>query len=469
MLKRLTLMGGGACAGLMVAQAALAGADVTVRFVGEFVGGGGSDIASYGQSDGIFAYSVATTSCNIGDQHLKWYSFNNEHPVIAQNLYRLTENGRFEQVGMSWLKHGFCAVSEPGCLATCNASATDCTELGIGCADTYWADLNANGLGPRSDINATTGVNAFTFNPSGPGNIRGRLQVHADDTDPAMYPNARYFAEAQYVTEDDAEDGNDLNNASYIEVSIAGNTSRSMTRISDTNWQIRAIQAWRDNVPGVTLGQVLVPDDGLLTVGSRVVDNGDGSWTYEYAIHNMNSHASLRWFGVPVPECVEITNAGFNDVAYHSGEIFDGTDWPFQRVGGNAFWNTESFGQNPDANALRWGTMYTYWFTANTPPVDVTSTMLPFRLTPVFTGATVPAPSAACPVSCPADVFPSNMDGSYGNGQINIDDLLAIINNFGGSDPQFDPSPENPDGTFGNGITNIDDLLVILNSFGACP
>jgi hypothetical protein len=74
-----------------------------------------------------------------------------------------------------------------------------------------------------------------------------------------------------------------------------------------------------------------------------------------------------------------------------------------------------------------------------------------------------------CPsVPCPADCAPDNGDGTAGNGFVNIDDLLAVINEFGGSGP-CDVAPDNGDGTFGNGVINIDDVLTTLNGFGACP
>ncbi|MEM7229314.1 MAG: thrombospondin type 3 repeat-containing protein [Planctomycetota bacterium] len=70
---------------------------------------------------------------------------------------------------------------------------------------------------------------------------------------------------------------------------------------------------------------------------------------------------------------------------------------------------------------------------------------------------------------CPADCAPDNGDGTFGNGLVNIDDLLAVINAFGSAGGPCDNAPDNGDGTFGNDLINIDDLLGVINAFGACP
>jgi CxxC motif-containing protein (DUF1111 family) len=65
---------------------------------------------------------------------------------------------------------------------------------------------------------------------------------------------------------------------------------------------------------------------------------------------------------------------------------------------------------------------------------------------------------------CPTDCSPPG-----GNGQVNIDDLLAVINAFGAVGPNdCDVEPVNPDGTVGNGAVNIDDVLAVINAFGPC-
>ncbi len=74
----------------------------------------------------------------------------------------------------------------------------------------------------------------------------------------------------------------------------------------------------------------------------------------------------------------------------------------------------------------------------------------------------VGSPPNALP--CPADITPSG-----GNGVVNIDDLVAILNAFGPCPAP--PATCNADITplGGNGMVNIDDLVAILNAFGPCP
>ena len=64
-----------------------------------------------------------------------------------------------------------------------------------------------------------------------------------------------------------------------------------------------------------------------------------------------------------------MSNIGFHDVDYHSGEPWDGTDWTNNGGANNeVVWETETFFENPEANALRWGTLYNFRFDTDVPP-----------------------------------------------------------------------------------------------------
>ena len=115
-------------------------------------------------------------------------------------------------------------------------------------------------------------------------------------------------------------------------------------------------------------------------MGYRVASNGDGTWHYEYAIQNLNVHRGASSFTVPLAPEVVVTNVDFHDVDYHSGEPFDGTDWLATVTPDVITWTTaETYAENPDANGLRWGTLYNFRFDADVPARDVTATIALFR------------------------------------------------------------------------------------------
>src|SRR5207249_3856456 len=118
-----------------------------------------------GGSNGSFVgLGVGTTSCNNGKEPLHWFSLpNSDHPVIPQNLYRMsggTDNiERFEQVGQSLLKHAFFALECNDCGFGCSTSGcTTGSNLCSGCSDPYSASLNysQSGLGSRAWVNPFT-------------------------------------------------------------------------------------------------------------------------------------------------------------------------------------------------------------------------------------------------------------------------------------------------------------------------
>jgi len=377
------------------------------------------EVASNGSQNGISAFAVGTVSCNIGDFWLNWYQYTDQHPVIGQNMYRLKDN-RFEQIGMSWLKHGFYALSEELCHSDC--VPTDGTHLGVHCSDPYTAGLNAtqSRLGPKYQVNAHTGV--FTWPKADPpysGAIARRLQVHNTDLDPSVNGGGLYFVEGHYVTPDDAAAGNQNNNASYRRVTVGGSGSTwtlylkmcnggpranefcttnancpddpacpsgncTCEAVPDTQRQQSAIRAWKDTDPTVVETDAQVQGEGLFILSAKVTDLGACMWHYEYALQNLNSDRSGGSFTVSLPEGVILENIGFHDVDYHDGDgtggvNWDGTDWPASVEVGKITWATTPYSIDPRANALRWGTLYNFRFDANVGPANTTMTLGLFK------------------------------------------------------------------------------------------
>ncbi len=378
---------------------------------------------SGGAVGGIHAYSIGTTSCNQGTMNVQWDDDapapSNRHPVIAQNLFRL-KDGKFEQVGQSWLKHGFTALTGNLC---CSCSGQGGNVLGVGCSDPYSASLNGNYtyLGAKHEVNPSNGLYPHPFGGF-PNNapIGKRLQVHETDLETTTSGSAvKYFIEGHYIAPDDAEWNNDNNNASYRPVIV--NASRSISVIGQTQREKPAILAWQDTDAAVTVENIDVDSDGRFILAYKVTDNGDGTWHYEFALHNLNSDRSGGSFSIPVADSVNVTNIGFHDVDWHSGAPYANTDWNSSVGGGAVTWQSpQTFAQNQNTNALRWGTLYNFRFDADQPPAAANATLGLFKPgTPSSMSVAVQGPSAP---PCEYDLD--------GDGQVGASDLALLLGDW---------------------------------------
>src|SRR2546430_1882901 len=336
--------------------------------------------------------AVGTDSCNNGQVDLDWFALpNNDHPVIPQNLYRMsggTDNiERFEQVGQSWLKHAFAAASSNTCGFGCNGVGG--SHLGSGCSDLYSASLNASqsGLGSRAWVNPLTGGFPGSAKPAGHPRRRHPRTSHPgpgaiERLETTQNPGATYFAEGQYVTPHEyawcqAKPGqcNMYNNVYYRQFSVSGSTNFTFSPVGSTARSQPAIFAWS----GATINKI-EPDagnDGIAFVGYKVTNPSTGVWHYEYAIYNENLDRAIQSFAVPTGR--RIRNIGFHAPPQEPGWANDGTvgntgysstPWTSVVTGGSLTWSCETFAQNPNANALRWGTLYNFRFDSNRPPQD---------------------------------------------------------------------------------------------------
>ncbi len=391
-----------AVASVGFAQGGGTGPDV---IVGDF-----PDVISYGASNGISAYAFGTSSCNIGTQNLAWLQNTNQHPVIGQNLYRV-KDGRFQQIGVSWLKHGFYALSQTLCGSCPNGDPTG-NSLAVQCSDPYVASLNGaqSSLGPRSEVNPSTGYFPYPFGtsasfPTPTGVLARRLQAANADVDPAQNPGARYFVEGQYVHPQDAFFGNQNNNASYREVNFTPSSNTFIAAFAAAVQQQKpAILAWRDIDPKVQITNVDVPGDGRLILATKSWSLGNGTFQYVWALHNLNSDRAVQAFNVQLSPGVTVSNTAFHDVNYHSGEVYSTTDWTPSVSGTTLSWATQTYSQNVNANAIRWGTTYTFECIANKQMGGITINL--------FKPGT-PAQMNVAPQCPPAPVLPATPPPQY--------------------------------------------------------
>ena len=385
----------------------------------------GNDIVNHRVGLGI-----GTTSCNNGDQPLHWFSLpQTDHPVIPQNFYRMSgganNNDRFEQIGQSWLKHAFTALEGNTCNFGCNTSGcTTGTNLCPGCSDPYGSSLNANqnGIGSRAWVNPFTGNYPSSANShTGHTHIgtSHRVTVASSDLDPAQNTGATYFAEAQYVTPHEyawcqthPTQCNMYNNASYRRFTVSGSGDNYTFLTSGSTVRMQpAILAWT----GATVNQV-EPDpgnDGIWFMGYKVTNPSQGVWHYEYALYNENLDRGIQSFSVPVAPGVNISNAAFHAPLQEPGWANDGTfnnqgyssqPWAVTQAGGSITWNSETFAQNQNANAIRWGTLYNFRFDSNQPPQNALATVGFFKTgspitvaiqAPMGAGTPSPTPTAS--------------------------------------------------------------------------
>ncbi len=458
--------------------------DISVSRIG-YNNTSSSSYDEYGVFEGIAAFSSATTACNVGGKVAEWFgSTSNRHPLIAQNMYRMSADGeRFEMIGMSWLKHSFCALSETTCGA---CQATSCSTLGIGCADTYTASRNGSSfLGPRRDVNPL----GLKIGGDGPGThdhpypapiddsrIKGRLQVKTSDLSKA---GAKYYVEVHYVTHDESLNYR-YNNASWMYVSMPpAPYTANITNNLPLNEKEIALIAWQNEWEGtktpVMIQEIVDTQRGMFQLGWRVSYKGNSIWHYEYALHNMNSRLAASSFAIPIGEGVTVTNVGFHDVFYHGGDgypgsgTFDGTDWASADTGAGGSrvlaWSTGTFDDNPNGNALRWGTTYNFRFDANTPPQEVTATIVHYRGStdgpglPVSVTGLTQGPSAQTG-GCFCQYDPDL------SGDVGAFDLALLLGCWG---PVKEGTCECLQADPIDGVISAWDLANLLSKWGPCP
>lgn len=367
--------------------------------------------------DGVAGLSMATTSCNLGDTDVPWLApMAEDHPVIAMALYRELD-GRLEQLGVSWMKHGFYALSNNDC-SQCQHPSNG-TFLGVGCSDTYGVVNNGdrNYLGPRSEINPFTArwtCRASHFSggiddcvrrhgSNGHNGVEHRLTARDADLD---VPGATYFYEADYLVRDDQNLDNNIGHR------------RCTMRWNESVWQFTTPSDGNPLTEGPVIngyGEMRAEgsvdeSDGNFIVAVQTDDLGGGLYSYEYAVFNRYSDLGAHSFSLPVGDAV-ITSIGF-----HDSDDLPSNDWEVSLESGRITWSTANYESDPGANALGFGLLFNFRFVADRPPTDSEAALTLFKPhTPRSLSLATRGPAAAADVAGRDNVSPIRLDACRPN------------------------------------------------------
>jgi hypothetical protein len=384
------------------------------------------DVAQFGSAVGTqVGLAIGTDSCDNGDQPLDWFALpQTDHPVVPQNLYRMSggadNDARFEQIGQSWMKHTFFALEDFVC-GNCNTSGCETgSHLCPGCSDPYTSGLNGDqdSIGSRAWVNPFTGSFPSTANNHSGHSHNGvshRILVETSDLIPGQNSGASYFGEAAYISpheytwcQSHPTQCNMFNNYSYRRFSVTGGpTFFNFPAAGSTVRMQPAIQAWAATNATVNQIEPAPGNDGMWLMGYKITNPSAGVWHYEYALFNMNLDRGIQSFSVPLSAGVNVSNIGFHAPPQHPGWAHDGTQgdagyssapWSVTQAADSIAWNTETFAQNQNANAIRWGTLYNFRFDADQPPQAANATVGFFKTgSPMMVAIQAPAGGTPTP------------------------------------------------------------------------
>jgi hypothetical protein len=331
-----------------------------------------TDVARTGTyPDGMNSFSMATTSCNVGDVDVPWRApMQEDHPGIVMSMFREV-NGRFEQIGVSDVKHGFFALSSSQCTPCQHPS--DGSFLGVGCSDTYGSGNNSDRqwLAPREEWASFPGTWECTAShfaggmpdctrrhgSSGHGPIDHRLPVADADL---VVEGATFYYHSYYVVR---ADDNKFNNEGSRLATVNWNGSAWDLSTPNTNnplvegpatLRFGDQQVW-SLVPG---GDLPEGDGSVLLCAEATPGVGGGITHFEYALYNRESDRAIRRFSVPLGDVTNPTNMGFHDPDSDAGN-----DWTVTVADGFLTWET-------DSNPLTYGLQFNFRFDGDAPAVE---------------------------------------------------------------------------------------------------
>ena len=417
--------------------------------------------------------TIGIDSMNVGNTRSRSDEQADVVNFRASNAYVLSTDDlghtRLEQLSTSGLNRDFYVLASPTdtCHPCDNSNGMIGAALAAYCSDFMSANLMRYMPFPRSFMDPTCGCYASgreeAYTSAHPWSIAGfpNLELPDGSTDSLYW-------ESVTMAPSDLSYANDRYNVTHFRIDM------------DSSWM--ADPETIDYRPAITLlggpehrYQVdeVELSDGTFIVASRAFDQGDGSWEYEYAIWNDDSHDALGLFSLEIDQSVTVTNARFKgvDSPFDVKELFADdlggrSQWQISRSDGMLAYSTGPYLGEPDLdgdlygqqlpNPLEWGTMYNFRFRSDSPPSDDGCLALlgSFR-TDASTGILVKGPESKGVVVAGCADFD-------GDGVVDGRDLATLLGCWG----------DNPCGDLtGDDVTAGGDLTVLLGAWGVydCP
>jgi hypothetical protein len=247
-------------------------------------------------------------------------------------------------------------------------------------------------MGPRSEIvpaDGTWGRCGSIWDPNCDGQEHGngngtwtqRMQVHESQLDVGVNPGATYKFESWYIARDDI---NILNSMATLSVTPHyGSGQWSLN--SQTGYRLGpAIDRWVDPAhPGANSANAsITSNEGHAKVAVKATNNGDGTWTYYYAVMNLDFARAIEQTPAAGPDPRVVSNAGFDSftVPIPAGATVSTTSFRNGTVDGSGAWTPTTGSTSVTWNAsgqptLNWGTMFSFSLTVNAAPHSGTPTV----------------------------------------------------------------------------------------------
>jgi hypothetical protein len=164
-----------------------------------------------------------------------------------------------------------------------------------------------------------------------------------------------------------------------------------------------AIAAWKVINPDVRLFNVDIPHEGRMILGIRTT-GAAGAFHHEVALFNLNSDRAAQSISITTAGGT-VSNPGFHGVEYFN-EPYSNAAWTPVITNPSVKWSTQTFAQNPNANAVRWSTLYNFWCDATRPVTSITIGLFKPG-TPTSMTIPVPAPAALAEIASETGSVPT--------------------------------------------------------------